>query len=358
MKVVVVVLLLVASLWAPPAAGQGRTMVLPNLKPQPRPGPRLDTLWVVGGAEDRGGVSFGRTMAVAIDSSGRILVADDLEQTIHVLDQQGKRITKIGRKGDGPGEFRLPYRLSVAPDGRVYVYDLYQGRLSEFDADLKFVRSLLLQPMLTVNHLHAGDSILTLSGTERTAGRSRAVLHQFARANGARTRSFGELLPAKTARLMYEVGPGPMAVGPTGEIWYATPGPYRLELYSPVGQRLFSAERPNDFLPPAEEFFVITEFEGRTHMGINRQARMAGLRLAANGNVLLAVRLLDGRHVIDEFTRSGTGSDSRVQLLASTIQSGPYLDPLGMVRQGLYAAATFDADGAAGLMLVRERAGR
>jgi hypothetical protein len=42
---------------------------------------------------------------------GRVVVLDAREQTIHVIDLKTKSETRIGRTGDGPGEFRLPLEI-------------------------------------------------------------------------------------------------------------------------------------------------------------------------------------------------------------------------------------------------------
>jgi hypothetical protein len=294
-------------------------------------------------------------MDVAVDSSGRILVVDYLNQHVVILNQQGKVIGTIGRKGDGPGEFRLPFRASVAADGMIYVLDLYQGRVSEFDPQHNFVRSMLLQPMLTAQHFAVSGDTIYIAGSERLGDRSPGVLHLFNRIDGRRIHSLGRLLPARTPRAMYEVGAGPILVGAGGEIWYATPGPYRLERYDATGRLTFSADRPNDFLPPAENAFVTTEVDGRTHHSVRRQPKMHSLSFGTDGRLRLAVRMLDGRFVVDEYEISGSGAGRKAQLRSSTIRPGPYLTPNTMARPGVYVLDQQDEEGIWSLFMVRVR---
>lgn len=53
---------------------------------------------------------------------GRIIVLDARERAIHVIDRSMKSGTKIGREGDGPGEFRLP-RAFLALGGDTTLID-------------------------------------------------------------------------------------------------------------------------------------------------------------------------------------------------------------------------------------------
>ena len=42
---------------------------------------------------------------------GRLVVLDAHEKAIHVIDPRTHKAEKIGREGDGPGEYRLPLEL-------------------------------------------------------------------------------------------------------------------------------------------------------------------------------------------------------------------------------------------------------
>ena len=51
---------------------------------------------------------FGRIMNLAIDSRGRLVIADDLSQNLKVFELTGEFVATIGRSGEGPGEFYSP----------------------------------------------------------------------------------------------------------------------------------------------------------------------------------------------------------------------------------------------------------
>jgi len=67
---------------------------------------------------------FYRTWHLAVDRQGNIYVLDGGNKCIQVFDKQGQYLRTIGRKGQGPGEFRSPQNVFVNDkNGEVYVPD-------------------------------------------------------------------------------------------------------------------------------------------------------------------------------------------------------------------------------------------
>jgi len=60
---------------------------------------------------------------VARDSDGNIYILDSGDYRIQRFDSKGNYLTTIGRKGEGPGEFRGPDNLNLDNDGQIYVAD-------------------------------------------------------------------------------------------------------------------------------------------------------------------------------------------------------------------------------------------
>lgn len=60
-----------------------------------------DTLW------------FGSVTDVAVLPDGRFAVFDRMEKQILLFDAAGSLVRRIGREGDGPGEFRAPWALEA-----------------------------------------------------------------------------------------------------------------------------------------------------------------------------------------------------------------------------------------------------
>ncbi|MCK5148597.1 6-bladed beta-propeller [bacterium] len=58
---------------------------------------------------------------IAIDSLGSLYILDIKGPCVAVYDDNGNAIRKIGRKGEGPGEFAIPKGLDIGVDNNLYV---------------------------------------------------------------------------------------------------------------------------------------------------------------------------------------------------------------------------------------------
>lgn len=80
-----------------------------------------------------------KPLAVAV-AGQRIYVSDTGNCRVQVFDYDGKPVQKIGKAGEGKGQFRFPYGLAVDPQGQLYVADLYNGCIQVFDREGQFLR--------------------------------------------------------------------------------------------------------------------------------------------------------------------------------------------------------------------------
>jgi DNA-binding beta-propeller fold protein YncE len=89
-----------------------------------------------------------RALAVAAD--GTIYVADTGNNRVQAFDAEGRFVRQFGStcnlekpaegcQGDGRGQFSEPWGIAVAPDGAVYVSDLWNHRVQKFDAQGNFL---------------------------------------------------------------------------------------------------------------------------------------------------------------------------------------------------------------------------
>jgi sugar lactone lactonase YvrE len=53
--------------------------------------------------------------------------------------KDGKFITAWGKRGKGPGEFDTPHSIAIDSRGRIFVADRSNGRMQIFDADGRFI---------------------------------------------------------------------------------------------------------------------------------------------------------------------------------------------------------------------------
>lgn len=100
---------------------------------------------------------FGAVERVAFDAAGRLYVFDGQIDRIFVVGPDGTLIRRIGRSGEGPGEFRGAGDMVVLEDGRVVVGDTGHRAYHIFDANGDFDRMVRMggDPSFAVMGVHA-----------------------------------------------------------------------------------------------------------------------------------------------------------------------------------------------------------
>jgi len=85
-----------------------------------------------------------RPVDVAVDEEGTIYVSDPSQYAVHKFDAEGKRIGKLGGKGQEAGQFGKIVDLAV--DGRGFAYVLLKDRrvVAKFDKNGRFVMEIPL----------------------------------------------------------------------------------------------------------------------------------------------------------------------------------------------------------------------
>ena len=113
---------------------------------------------------------FGDVRKVMFDGAGRLFVFDDQAQRIFVVGTDGALIREIGRKGEGPGEFRNAADFVALEDGRVVVADMGHRAYHLFAANGDFERMVRMggDPSLTViaNHMPQRGTDALVTSTE------------------------------------------------------------------------------------------------------------------------------------------------------------------------------------------------
>lgn len=88
---------------------------------------------------------FGEISDLIESPEGNLLVADMAAHNLKKFDYQGNFLEIIGTEGEGPGEFREPYRLGLFSDGRIVVSDLGNQRFQVFSPDGVYLESRKLE---------------------------------------------------------------------------------------------------------------------------------------------------------------------------------------------------------------------
>lgn len=91
---------------------------------------------------------FDRLTSVTVDAAGTRLYVVDIggvnspRHQVRVFDaRSGAHLFDFGKRGSGPGEFNLPRDLAIGKDGRLYVVDGGNFRVSVFSPDGKHLKN-------------------------------------------------------------------------------------------------------------------------------------------------------------------------------------------------------------------------
>jgi len=113
----------------------------PGATPPPGPAPSGTTLVPVAafGQSGNGPGQFTDPRGVAVDSQGRLYVADTGNGRVQSFDANGHFLGEFGRPGRGESEFQEPADLAVDAGGTVYVLDPQADSASRFSSDGRFL---------------------------------------------------------------------------------------------------------------------------------------------------------------------------------------------------------------------------
>lgn len=123
----------------------------------------------------------------------RIYVPDLQQNQVALFDHAGRRIAAVGRPGQGPGEFQMPYGMRPGAASQIYVYERGNLRIQVFDDELN-PRGILATPV-------QGDQIFPAAydGTQHVivtglsaCGMARCLVRVYD-ANGQRIRELAPL---------------------------------------------------------------------------------------------------------------------------------------------------------------------
>jgi hypothetical protein len=85
---------------------------------------------------------FGFIQSIIIDSYNRIYILDRNQQHIQVYMANGDYITRLGNKGQGPGEFEMAYSMDTYKDSLLYVSNGYRIEVFDISQDeIKFIET-------------------------------------------------------------------------------------------------------------------------------------------------------------------------------------------------------------------------
>jgi hypothetical protein len=259
---------------------------------------------VVGRAEGLGSI-----MAAQVAPDGSVYVVDHVNSRIVAFDAEGRRRWVMGRRGRGPGEFQIPYRIDVRPDGTIFVFDIGTGEVTAISPGGAFVARYRLPFSLTqVDGLVALDGELLIAGTTRQApARSRGI-HRF-RIHGSELRhvaSFGPLPVVRDPAVLQMWGAGSVVCGPTGTIWYTRRLPYEVHAFDASGRQLRVIRPPFRTRGTPDDAILVERTAGSiTYSSTEAFVEVPGPAWELPGGLLVGSRMRPGADSWDIFTTAG-----------------------------------------------------
>ncbi len=102
---------------------------------------------------------------------GRLIVVDGLDAQLPVFNRVGVRVSTIGRRGQGPGEFQSPLWVGVCAADSLYVWDERAGTVSVVGADGRYARQFRVLEALGARQVAcSGDGRLVLMSMPGRSG--------------------------------------------------------------------------------------------------------------------------------------------------------------------------------------------
>ena len=78
--------------------------------------------------------------AIALDSGGRVYVADEHTHSVSVFTDSGEFVSRWGYHGSGPGMLNGPAGIAIDADDTVYLTDQYEHRVQQFTTDGEYIQ--------------------------------------------------------------------------------------------------------------------------------------------------------------------------------------------------------------------------
>ncbi|HEV3052733.1 MAG TPA: 6-bladed beta-propeller, partial [Longimicrobium sp.] len=87
-------------------------------------------------------VPIGLISGIDFAEDGSFVISDARSARVMRYAADGRLLTRMGRQGYGPGEFQLAMFPVLDERGRIHALDFHQPRITVFNADGSFVRTV------------------------------------------------------------------------------------------------------------------------------------------------------------------------------------------------------------------------
>lgn len=187
---------------------------------------------------------FGDMVSAIIVDDSTIAIVDGSASEVRLFTRDGRHLQTFGREGSGPGEFRGAVAIARAPDGALVVADTRRTLQYFYREAGRYAYRRTVTPSVGVRSMCYLGGTLYVNGASLEDGTVVRALD----ANGAPTRSFGEVYRSPNPLLNYQVAQGRIACDEQRQLIYYMAGSLLGEVraFRPSGEEVWSV-RIGDF---------------------------------------------------------------------------------------------------------------
>ncbi len=225
---------------------------------------------------------LGRVTQASFLDDTTVAILDRTTQDVRLFSATGRHLETIGRKGEGPGEFRAPQAVVRAPSGELLISDI-RRTIQFFRRGARGFehRTTWQLPFSPRSMCFLGERLFV----NATSLEDPSILHELA-PDGTVRRSFGSVYRSPNALLNYEVGQGRIACDARRQLIYFMGGGVLGEVraFRPTGELMWRVQ-VTDFLSN-----IVTDLPDGMAVAGNPLGAHAGVGLAlVDGDALLAM---------------------------------------------------------------------
>ncbi len=252
-------------------------------------------IWTIGEDNEDERVTFARITAIAVNKFGDVFLCDDVDNCIRVFDKKGKYIRMFGKNGQGPGELATPVLIGFG-DGKVFVDELGNRRISVFNASGEYLLNFSFHPLTIVDmqvDRKSGDIFFTKNYMPDEEKCNH--IYQYS-GSGKLIHSFGKPCVSGVTGLGVWYSFSKLVQSANGNLICSNNYPYEVKIYDRTG-RLKIVFRKHSSLFKKPKIYKRGDFEMPM-----AQASVSDCFPFPNGNILL--RITDyGDDVVEQYKK-------------------------------------------------------
>lgn len=257
---------------------------------------------------------FASIVAATVSPTGVVYVVDYMNCTVSAFSPEGRMLWRVGRKGQGPGEYQLPYRVASAPDGSVLIFDLATNDVTTLSRDGRFLGRVRLPFKFPyVDDMVATASELLISGYTPTGQARSHGIHRFRRnATGlAYAGSFAPLPTVRDTAIRRYWGAGDISRAGNVDLLYALNLPYLIYRYDGAGRQKAMIRPPIRVRGTPDDAVRIERNGRQTAISPGEEVDRPSTVIEVIGGRLLVSRITPRGSHWDAFASSGAYVGSR-----------------------------------------------